>query len=122
MLWVLITGLFFQLSFPLIQVFHRLTHHSHPTEHSTCLEQDPCHRSIYHKDQKRGCKHNHHIGNESIDCSICQLFQHADLQLNQTLVAFKALDFSEYQYDNHSFIISNATGIWFHERAPPCFL
>jgi hypothetical protein len=60
------------------QLLHQLFHsHDHSVSHSEAQEQDPCHRSIYHNDEEKGCEHHSHIV-VADNCELCDLTFHTD--------------------------------------------
>lgn len=47
-----------------VDVLHHSLHSHHkPEAHSSIIEQDPCHRAIFHGDTKEGCHHKTHFTN-----------------------------------------------------------
>ncbi|MBK8955393.1 MAG: hypothetical protein IPM34_07550 [Saprospiraceae bacterium] len=53
--------------------------HNHPSEHTQCKEDDPCHRKIFHSDLINGCQHHSHYSAPIQSCNICDLFIKCDL-------------------------------------------
>lgn len=59
-----------------VDVLHRWFHHDDPVVHYTPeMEQNPCHRSIYHHESEPACNHQAHI---QIDptCALCGIVCH----------------------------------------------
>jgi hypothetical protein len=61
-----------------VESLHQFLHsHQHTVSHTEVQESDPCHRSLYHNDQKRGCGHQSHLI-VSDKCELCDLITHSD--------------------------------------------
>lgn len=62
---------------------HHLVHdHSVPAWHAPALEEDPCHRSIFHHDNAHGCEHQAHFRNTE-KCK----YNHLVFQANQLVTS-----------------------------------
>jgi len=57
-----------------METVHRLLH-AHDATHTVYAEKDPCHRSLYHRDQ--ACEHKTHV-TALKKCPLCQFSFHAD--------------------------------------------
>ena len=69
---VLLLSLYFLGSIP-YELIHQFRHlYEYSLLHSELNEQNPCHRNIFHKDLKVGCKHKEHISNSQNECPECE--------------------------------------------------
>jgi len=69
-LWVLLV--LYSAAALRVDSFHKLFHAEELTSlHSELQESNPCHKTIYHQQQKEGCAHQSHI-TENIKCPLCE--------------------------------------------------
>jgi hypothetical protein len=58
-----------------IDNLHQLLHHHTVELHSEQAEKDPCHRSVFHHEQNKGCEHKTHV-TQTKECFVQQLLGH----------------------------------------------
>ena len=64
-----------------IEGIHQLFHsHDDSVAHSAQQEKKPCHRSIYHYENRDGCEHKSHLITDT-KCNLCHLLLHNNDQV-----------------------------------------
>lgn len=83
-------------------------------------EKDPCHRSIYHQDTKKGCEHESHLIVPIVDCDQC-----LDIIPNH-VSDYKTYHVNSFDYKS-LLVIRFSSQVYFKDcvrdnflRGPPC--
>ncbi len=84
----------FQLAVSLHNKVHNILHdHGFSQLHSIQNENDPCHRAVFHHDQKYHCHHEGHLEKASKKCKYCFDFLASKDQEIQKFCISNALEF-----------------------------
>lgn len=89
----------FQLAVSLHNKVHNILHdHGFAQLHSSQNEHDPCHRAVFHHDQKFHCQHEGHLEKASKKCKYCFEFLASKDQEIQKLYISNTLKFVKIDF------------------------
>jgi hypothetical protein len=98
-------------------LIHDIFHEHHEVTHSASDEADPCHRTIYHQDADKGCRHESHF----MSSEQCK-FSDSVLPIDQSIAdafSFEYRYLSSKTYTDLYFEQVLSTQEFHSSRAPP---